>query len=234
MTDQPTPDTTYLGRKPPPQVRQRWYEEALRYVATANACHQGCRTAMIGVLDHARHAGLALREAKRRVTGRQWTKFLQAHFVGSPETARVYMRVARLWDDPRVVQARTQGLSVNSIRGLLSIAQGQSPTPSPDPSPPDRLAWLRQLITERLQELDETELTILEQRWPDVWDATYEALRRTLCEEMGYDWYHDPETIRIRYEMGRINSAQRHRLTQEAQARRQSRRSAARPRTGRP
>jgi hypothetical protein len=49
----------------------------------------------------ARVAGAALNELKKRAKarGERWSDVLKTHFDGSPETARVYMRLARRWGD---------------------------------------------------------------------------------------------------------------------------------------
>src|SRR5262245_54663200 len=50
------------------------------------------------IVANVRIAGAALCELKQRLEHGDWSAWLKAHFKGSPETARLYMRIAREWD----------------------------------------------------------------------------------------------------------------------------------------
>ncbi len=44
----------------------------------------------------------------------------------SPETARVYMRVARGWNGQSLVEARESGIRLDSIQSVLNALRGES------------------------------------------------------------------------------------------------------------
>jgi len=89
----------------------------------ANGGHQafvGCFKK--GIKDHVRVAGAALNVLKKRIGQHgSWMDWLKENFKGSPETARLYMRVAREW---RFVTKhgldRLEGTTLEDIRQVLS------------------------------------------------------------------------------------------------------------------
>lgn len=92
-----------------------------------------------GWLDHAKEAGDALLEAKRRLGHRRkWSKWRNRNIINtmSKETACNYMRIAREWDDARLVHARASGVKLDSIRSVLRVLRGE---PLPEKDPRDRL-----------------------------------------------------------------------------------------------
>jgi len=145
-------------------------------MSEANQKHGEAQTALSNALAHAKAAGDSLREAKRRVRYMQWGKYVKRHFAGSKETAVVYMRISRLWDDPRIQDARRGGTEPKSIQGFLDIVRNK-PRPrkssqehQPEPTPLDFARQeLRRMIADEVRQmtLKEAELAIL--HFYDIW-----------------------------------------------------------------
>jgi hypothetical protein len=64
-----------------------------------NTHHTAAAEAIGTTLEHARAAGVLLAAAKAQMPHGEWTAWLDAHFDGSARTARLYMRLARRWED---------------------------------------------------------------------------------------------------------------------------------------
>jgi len=97
----------------------------------ANASHErfvGClRT---GIKDQARVAGAALREMKERVPHGEWTPWLKENFDGSPQTARVYMQIARCWESI-VEQGWHETATLEQLRHFLADQNPKNRKPEP-------------------------------------------------------------------------------------------------------
>lgn len=79
--------------------------------------------------DHARLSGLALIAIKKRMRHGHWTRWLEQNFEGNPDTARVYMRVAREWD--------TLDDKLRTVGTLKQIREALRPEPEvPRDAPP--------------------------------------------------------------------------------------------------
>lgn len=80
------------------------------------------------------HCGDALLELKdliRKTLGYgHWQEWLQDNFDGSYETAKVYMSIAKNWNDPRIVEAR-ETMTIESIKGFQDVLKGK-PYITPD------------------------------------------------------------------------------------------------------
>ena len=180
--DQP-PDTTYKGRKPPPWVCQQWHREALEFMAAANGHHVGVGKHQGEALLHAKQAGEALSKAKHRIRYRKWGKFLREEFEGSKETARVYMRVARGWDDPRIQEAKRGEMTPTSIEGFLAILRNKPQVPPPKPAVLQQATAMcrsiRDQFLKRLNKLEPEELDVLGQSFDGAWETMYEGLKST-------------------------------------------------------
>ncbi|WP_339731032.1 hypothetical protein [uncultured Gimesia sp.] len=164
--------------------------------------HFEAKKAWRGALDHARQAGEALNEAKRINGGRgTWTQWLDKHFceraLASRETARVYMRIARQWNDPRLEDARARGLTKNSIQTVLKILRGEKDRDYPKPTEQEwqkeeMINDLRKQFAKKLKELDYQEIEILSEGFEYYfWPKMYKDLRDTLCSILEYDYYYE-------------------------------------------
>ncbi len=95
--------------------------ELKKLAKEANKHHQEVRGHLISALDHARQCGEFLIKAKKLVKHGQWQRWLRKNFSFSYETAADYMRVARYWNDPRMLEARQEGYNFTSIEGVLGF-----------------------------------------------------------------------------------------------------------------
>jgi hypothetical protein len=129
----------------PPPIPEAHVEELAKLsdeelIAFANHQHHQFRGCMRkAIVEHARLAGAALLAMKARLTQarkdgrkrRDWGAWLQANFAGSPETARLYMRIAESWG--RIVAHgldKIPDLALEDLRWFLS-------DPKPKPSEED-------------------------------------------------------------------------------------------------
>jgi DUF3102 family protein len=83
-----------------------------------NIEHQACMRAAEKALEHAMQCGDLLIEAKAGCKHGEWQGWLEEHFESSPQTARVYMRVA---DNREQIEAKRQSSGVLSIDGALKL-----------------------------------------------------------------------------------------------------------------
>lgn len=150
----------WKGCKPPLEVRERWWREAREWMEQANSQYREATTHFTVALLHAKRAGEALLKAKHRVPYKRWGDFVGANFEGSRETARVYMRIARHWDDPRINEARRGGMTPGSIEGFLDILRNKPPKVSKPLTAQQKATAIRQAIRKefasRLKDLEYT------------------------------------------------------------------------------
>ncbi len=103
--------------------------ELPKLATKANTAYDKSLTLWQRSLQYAKECGDALCEAKTyfRVKGKgplKWKQWLSRNFYGpgkSYETVKVYMRISKKWDDPRLKAARRAGLSPKSIAGFLRL-----------------------------------------------------------------------------------------------------------------
>lgn len=84
--------------------------------ATANHEHEQALNAANAMVRHAMNAGDALLAAKAQTAPGQWTRWLAAQFVASPETANVYMSLAH---HREAIEANTEVKSISQARRYL-------------------------------------------------------------------------------------------------------------------
>ena len=113
------------------------HEHLKELAITVEVYHTKAKANWRGWLDHARRAGDALLEAKRRLGHRtKWSKWRNRNFIESnimsKSTSVNYMKIARNWNDARLVEARQNGIKLDSIRAVLRVLSGTAP-PKPDP-----------------------------------------------------------------------------------------------------
>src|SRR5262245_48799938 len=88
---------------------------------SANSNHHRVEEHWKGFLDSARQAGIALLHAYAILgRGGKWRRWRSENFVESKEKCNQYIRVAKHWNDPRIVQAR-QECTINSVEGFLKV-----------------------------------------------------------------------------------------------------------------
>ena len=76
------------------------------------------------------HCGEALLAIKVLVGHGKWKGWIsdEKNFDGSYETAVVYMRIAKNWFDPRIVEAR-ESMTIDSIKGFTDVLKGRPLNP---------------------------------------------------------------------------------------------------------
>lgn len=115
---------------------------------TANYHHQAATAAWAGWLDHAHSAGKALLKAKATVEHGCWQQTITDRFEGTYSNAKVYMRVARYWNDHRITAARDEGVAINSIKSFLDVI-----TKRPLPKAPATLSHDEKAVKECLADI---------------------------------------------------------------------------------
>ncbi|MBS0264486.1 MAG: hypothetical protein JSS02_21305 [Planctomycetes bacterium] len=102
--------------------------------------------AMQKSLEHVRRAGEALCEAYE-ILGKtpEWTRWHEENFKGSKEKRQVYMRIARMWNDPRIEYARKRGISIVSIRMFQKVLDGV-------PLIDEEVDWDGEYVTEKKED----------------------------------------------------------------------------------
>lgn len=87
----------------------------------ANQHHAEVEGSLRASLESARQAGIALHAVKQQVAHGEWGQWLEANFKSSKETARVYMRIARKWNQLSEELIHRPNLSID---GALKALKG--------------------------------------------------------------------------------------------------------------
>jgi len=181
---------------------------------TVTAEHRQAEEKWRGWINHARAAGEALIEAKRRLGHRtKWSEWRKRHFTIdgvttlSKETSCNYMRIAREWEDPRLREARANGIKLDSINKVLSILRGDSlkkePAPEKEQEAESRVPdegsvrqWLREQFAADLRSLTKEELQVFEVMYAEFWERLYADLRDDVCVMLECDYYGEEEELK--------------------------------------
>jgi len=165
----------------------------------ANKYHEEAENHWKGMAENARKSGKALNKA--RYYGLwprgKWKEWLIRNFDGSLETAKVYMRIAKKWEDPRLEEARKLGVTLDSINKILEVLSGKRNTDGTLNVKQSEVDYLRQGLREEFAKKLRTELTrddivIIGQNYvfDELWDKYfYPRIRKTVCGAYGYDPY---------------------------------------------
>jgi hypothetical protein len=189
----------------------------LRSIADkANALHEEVTTAWRGALTHARECGELLNEAKRLLGGRgKWGRWVERKFNGRRRTARVYMRIARYWDDPRLKEALSNGMELKSIQAFLKFIRRDPVVSSRKKRAHDERQYLRKWLGDALKELKDDEVSIFADAIEYLWDTLYAQLKHTVCVVLEYDYYeeeNEDDTREVRQKVGQaLNKAHKKR-----------------------
>jgi hypothetical protein len=117
----------------PPDWSKLSDEELIAAINEHHPAYGGTQSRAI--VHHARFAGSALLEMKRRCQHGDWTAWLKANFDGSPETANLYMRIARKWDV--IVAHGLDNIPDWTLRDLRWFLAEPRPLQEPKPKPPE-------------------------------------------------------------------------------------------------
>jgi hypothetical protein len=82
--------------------------------------HEASMSAGKATLEHARHAGLALLEAKAKLPHGQFGPWVKANCPFSHRSAANYIKVAQNWDALQAREENSSALPISSVRGFLS------------------------------------------------------------------------------------------------------------------
>ena len=155
-------------------------------------------------LEHARRAGEGLVEARWRTGGRKkwgtWKRWLAKEYNIATRTMSLYVQVATHWDDPRILEARTEGITIDTIDGFLRALKGEKPKPKPgdegytEPtSKEEERAWnqkrVRRDFAVYLRTLDNFEMEVLEATIDDVIEVLNADLRERVDGSYEGDYY---------------------------------------------
>lgn len=174
--------------------------------------HQDVQVGLKNALTNAHRCGKILIQAKALVKHGSWKRWLNKNFLGSYETAADYMRVARCWNDDRLVEAREHDYVFTSIEEVLGILReerakersrekmkGRTDEPPTKPMTKRQKEaaiarcglrdafdyWLKDLTIDEVL-VFETIFNQLEVGW---WEEVVEKLHHRVCCELGHDPY---------------------------------------------
>lgn len=187
--------------------------ELTKLADEANRHYHEAVAAWRRALEHARQAGAALLEAKRLLGHRRkWSRWRHANFDASAETSRVYMRVARHWDHPRVEQARNQGIEVASINTFLKLIRGQKPADAVVTTDPEsgvkvvadtceqqtdfKRDQLRKQFAAYLRALKSIEIDVMTEDFQSLLGKMHTRLKDVVCMVLEFDYYDEDDGSR--------------------------------------
>ncbi|WP_417398202.1 DUF3102 domain-containing protein [Gimesia chilikensis] len=167
-----------------------------------------CREANQAKLHHARLVGQDLIKAKKLVSTKRgkWTMWLKHNFDLSGQTARVYMRVAREWNHPDVIEHRNDGMDPKSIKSFLKLVKdehrevddlsgdlenNQFVVDPPEMKVAQLHHWLNSLFRDWLRDLNLTELEVFEHHSDILLKTLRDQLKDKVCKALEYDPYGD-------------------------------------------
>ena len=101
-------------------LQEREQTTLVDLAAKANFHHEQCTRAANSALDHAHAAGKALLEIKRHCPHGESSSLLRTEFKGSPQTARLYMLVAKRWPQIEAKRQRVGSLSLRQAAALTA------------------------------------------------------------------------------------------------------------------
>jgi hypothetical protein len=169
----------------------------------ANIHHHQVNKAWLGALDHAYQSGSLLIQAKKILKHGQWANWLERHFEGSYETAKVYIRIAKEWDNPRLVAARENEESLNSIKAVLKMLRNpKTKKLSPEHEMFEELDRIedeeeveevrkeaQKKLKTKLSGMHPLEILILREIWDDCWGRFYAHLKKALRKRLKFNPY---------------------------------------------
>lgn len=142
----------------------------------ANKHHVSYMRSSQTMLQHAKHAGEALIEAKRRLGHRRkWSRWRNANFDGSKETSCHYMRVAREWEQPEIVELRQNG-QIKSINSFLTASRRKNGKQTEKSTLNLITSELIVQIRKGLNDLTETELQTIHSNFKDWWEPSLKRI----------------------------------------------------------
>jgi hypothetical protein len=168
-----------------------------RLTKQANEYHEKVRCAWRGALEYAKKCGETLNKIRWETDNWKkigWKQWIRENFHGSYETANIYIRIHKKWDDPRLVEARKAGLKLESIESVLNILRTKvikdaEEYKSEPYNPEDDIKfekwWLRDNIRwwfkSALQNLCVEELRVFQEEFEELWAKFYKIIYERTC-----------------------------------------------------
>ncbi len=159
----------------------------------ANELHHKVGPACRSALRYAKECGDVLISLRKEfpLHGRMWKLHIEEHFDAPYEAAKVYMRIARKWDDRRLVQTPRHGLVLKSVKQVLNISKNgpdpESEQSSDKPAPAVTRQDIRQGFTKALQQLSSYELELFATEFNYYWVKIRKMLYRDTSRVLGQD-----------------------------------------------
>ncbi|MHC4168464.1 MAG: hypothetical protein ACYSWQ_16045 [Planctomycetota bacterium] len=159
----------------------------------ANECHRKVGHACRSGLMYAKKCGDVLISLRKKfpVHGKMWRQHIEENFEASYKAAKIYMRIARKWDDSRLAGTRRHGLVLKNIKQVLTISKC-GPTPDnghaqdESTSAPTRQD-IREGFAKALQQLSSYELDLFATEFNYYWLEIRKMLYRDTCTVLGQD-----------------------------------------------
>ena len=153
----------------------------------ANEEHRKVVKACHGALNHARKSGEWLNRMRKYVPNRAWKRWISEHFDGSYETSKVYCRIDREWDNPKLKKARREGKEFTSIASVLKVLHATPIVPDEKDMANMLRQGLRENFASELRDLTFEVLQVFEEHFDDLWDVFFIYLKRKVRKNLGYD-----------------------------------------------
>ena len=166
--------------------------------AKANQIHRQIQRHERDMLKLARQCGRILLEIKAIKKHGTWKKWIHDNFIASYDTARDYMRVAREWNSEPAKEARRKGVHFDSIKSFLDFVKDRRIHPEKKVLTPKqqkeydyRREAIREMIAERIKDLDDFEFKIFFKNFDHFWSKLDDELKWILRVVYEYDPYTD-------------------------------------------
>lgn len=203
-----------VDRKLKKENQRRAPYELPKLAKEANKYHYKVRRHWFGLAENARKSGEALIKARYCGLWRrgEWTRWLQDNFDGSYETAKVYIKIAKKWEDPKLKEARKCGVTLDSINKILQVLSGKrKPDGKLDVDVKEvDYCWdyIRKMFAKKLRtELTKDDILIFAQEdiFDYLWDRLAIRLHDIVCGALGFDPYENEKKGTVFYEKYRAD-----------------------------
>lgn len=116
----------------------------------------------------------------------RWESWLKKNFDGSPRTAYVYMRIAKKWDDPRIVEAKEKGITIDSIRRFFEVLANKDSEAERNAKAEKRKDRIKNMTPEEIQQQENRkEIT---KRFSKVLNRLYGAELKVFLDNFDQIW----------------------------------------------
>jgi Protein of unknown function (DUF3102) len=150
----------------------------------ANRQHRQVTRLLRSTIHHARAAGEALTVAKKKVGFGNWSKWLKTDFDSSPETARVYMRIAKYWDCKlKAAVEANPNLTIEEARQILRPEPYKENGTNPyriKPLPDTARSGLCFLFERWMDNLPDEAVIVLYNNWDNAVELMFRLMEKGL------------------------------------------------------